>query len=92
MNHNKITKLQKLNGFYEMQQLINTGTVWQMEGSMGRHAMYLLEVGACMLPKRAHRDFYGNRIPSRDDLKQGSKGTYQNTVSFYESGNFFVDL
>jgi hypothetical protein len=90
MNHNTIKKLQKVNGFYEMQQMINNGMAWKMEGSVGRQAMYLLEVGACMLPKKTHRDFYGNMIPSRDDLKAGTKGTYKNTVSFYQNENFFI--
>jgi len=50
---------------------------------MGREASHLLEIGACMLPKRSYRDYYGNRIPSRDDLKKGSKGTYHNSLKFY---------
>jgi hypothetical protein len=83
MNYNTIKKLQRENGFSEMQSLIDSGTVWGMEGSMGRHAMYLLEIGACMLPKKAHRDYYGNYIPSRDKLKSGTKGTYENSRRFY---------
>ena len=50
---------------------------------MGRKAMELLESGACMLPKKSFTDYYGNRIPSRDDLKQGSKGTYLNAIRFW---------
>lgn len=83
MTYNQIKRKQKELDYSEMQRLIDNGSVWGMEGSMGRYAMELLECGACMLPKKAHRDHYGNRIPSRDDLKKGTKGTYQNSVKFY---------
>ena len=85
MNHKKITALQKQYGFTEMQNSINTGLAWKLEGSVGREAMALIESGACMLPKTSHRDYYGNRLPSRDDLKKGTKGTYQNSVAFWEA-------
>jgi len=83
MNYQTIKRLQKEHGFTEMQSLIDGGNVWKMEGSMGREAMHLLEIGACMLPKKAHLDYYRNRIPSRDELKAGSKGTYLNSVNYY---------
>lgn len=83
MNFKKITALQKQFGFTEMQNNINTGMAWKLEGSVGREAMALLESGACMLPKVAHRDYYGNTVPSRDVLKKGTKGTYQNSVDFW---------
>jgi hypothetical protein len=66
-----------------MQSMIESGMVWSMEGSMGRYAMELLQCGACMLPKKSYRDYYGNKIPSRDELKDGTKGTYGNSVKFY---------
>tara|TARA_R110000787_G_scaffold284826_1_gene399070 strand:- start:497 stop:799 length:303 start_codon:yes stop_codon:yes gene_type:complete len=84
MNFQSIKKLQKDYGFDEMQNLINSGTAWKMEGSFGRQAMELLNSGACMLPKSFKNDYYGNRIPSRDVLKAGSKGTYQNSKTFWE--------
>jgi hypothetical protein len=83
MNIRTIHRLQKESGLDIIQSYINNGSVWQMEGSMGRKAMELLESGACMLPKKSFTDYYGNRIPSRDDLKQGSKGTYLNAVRFW---------
>ena len=87
MNYNTIKKLQKVHGYSSMQSIINDGSVWHLEGSMGRYAMELIQCGACMLPKKAYRDFYGNRIPSRDELKDGTKGTYKNSVRFYENVN-----
>jgi len=51
MNHKTIEKLQKEYGIDEIQRLINDGSVWKFEGSYGRYAMFLLESGACLLPK-----------------------------------------
>lgn len=83
MNYQDIKRLQKEYELDEMQLLINSGEVWKFEGSFGRRAMELLESGACMLPKSRKSDYYGNVIPSRDDLKPGSKGTYQNSRDFW---------
>ena len=85
MNHNSIKKFQKDNGYADMQNLINSGDVWKMEGSMGREAMALLECGACMLPDKYTYDYYGNKLPPRTVLKQGSKGTFKNCVNFYSN-------
>ena len=79
-----ITKLQKDYGFDKIQESINTGLAWKMEGSVGREAMALLESGACMLPKEFNVDYYGNRVPSRDVLKPGTKGTFKNSQTFWQ--------
>lgn len=83
MNYQTIIRLQKEYGVREMQQLINSGVAWKMEGSIGRKAMRLLKCGACMLPKEFHKDYYGNTVPSRDVLKEGTTGTYKNSVLFW---------
>jgi len=83
LNYSRITKLQKENGFSEMQNLINSGTVWKMEGAMGRKAMEYLRSGACMLPKKTFKDYYGNTIPSREHLEDGTLGTFHNSVNHY---------
>ena len=90
MNHKRITKLQKEINFYHMQELINNGQCWIMEGEIGREAMHLLTIGACMLPKKAFFDYYGNRIPSRDELKEGTKGTYKNSVKFWAENQYSI--
>lgn len=84
MNFQTIKKLQAEYGFKKIQDMINSGLAWKMEGSVGREAMRLLESGACMLPKEAKYDAYGNRVPSRDDLKKCTKGTFQNCVAFWK--------
>jgi hypothetical protein len=59
------------------QELINTGQAWRMEGSVGRQAMALIENGICALGESDHRDYYGNHIPSRDQVQEGTKGSVQ---------------
>ena len=84
MNLRELRKKQIYAGFDKMQNIIDTGAVWHMEGSMGREAMSLLEIGACFLPNKARRDAYGNRIPARSELTQGTKGTLLNAINFYK--------
>lgn len=94
MNFNSIKKLQKIYGFKEMQDMINSGQAWKMEGSYGREAMRLLESGACMLPKVKRLDYYGNLVPSRDVLQEGTKGTFKNSQTFWqgvEDGSIEID-
>ena len=94
MNYRSIIKLQKDYGYNELQDMINSGLAWKMEGSYGRMAMQSLEQGMCMLPKESKVDYYGNRIPSRNDLKKGTKGTYQNCLSFWngvEDGSIYLE-
>ena len=83
MNYQQIIKLQKTYGYDIEQDKINSGLCWKMEGSVGRNAMRLLESGACMLPKYANLGYYGNRVPSRDDLQAGTKGTFKNSQRFW---------
>ena len=64
-----------------VQRRINDGTIWHLEGSAGRLAMDLIEQGYCMLPKTRRSDIYGNHIPSRDDLKPGTLGTWGYVVA-----------
>ena len=68
-----------------MQDMINSGLVWHMEGTMGRNASDLLEQGACMLPTVPRKDYWGNTVPARTMLKAGTKGTYQNCINYWET-------
>jgi hypothetical protein len=79
----QITELQKQHGMTEMQNMINNGNAWHMEGSYGRAAMENLEMGSCMLPEERHKDYWGNTVPSRNDLKPGTKGTQLNCQNFW---------
>lgn len=59
-----------------MQSLINSGQCWQLQGSYGRMAMSMIEDGLCLLGTSDHRDYWGNHVPSRDQVQDGTKGSY----------------
>jgi len=80
----KISELQNEYGLAEMQELINSGQCWKFEGSYGRAAMSHLESGACLLPNKNTYDYYGNLIPSRGLLEEGTKGTLENSQNFWQ--------
>lgn len=83
LTFSQITKLQKTYGYYELQENINSGLCWLLEGSYGRAAMDALESGLCMLPLKQRIDYYGNRVPSRNMLKPNTKGTFKNSQRFW---------
>jgi hypothetical protein len=59
------------------QRMINEGVAWRMEGHVGRTAMRLIEDGQCMLGKQDQQDYWGNNVPSRYDVKPGTKGSFK---------------
>ena len=83
LTFSQIVKLQKTYNVNGVQESINSGGCWKMEGSNGRFAMSCLESGACMLPLQPRFDYYGNRVPSRDMLEKGTKGTFLNSSNFW---------
>lgn len=72
-----------------MQRTINDGSIWRMEGSAGRQAMAAIENGACLCAHVGCRDYWGNYVPARSDLKPGTKGTYDYVVE--RSGKEWAD-
>ena len=62
--------------FTELQRAINSGVAWSFQGSYGRAMMDAIESGNCMLGKQPARDYWGNRIPSRDEVQAGTKGSF----------------
>lgn len=62
-------------GLPPIQELINTGMAWQLEGHVGRQCMEAIECGAAMLGIHGYRDYYGNYVPSRFEVEQGTKGS-----------------
>jgi len=57
------------------QHLVDNGTVWHMQGSMGRAAMDMIRSGECVLGVKSFRDYWGNVVPSRTDVKPGTLGS-----------------
>lgn len=70
----------ELSYFANMQALINGGTAWAFQGSYGRSMMDAISSGHCMLGESPARDYYGNRIPSRHEVQEGTKGSRQFVV------------
>jgi hypothetical protein len=60
-----------------MQELINSGTAWKLEGSIGRRAMELIRSGHCILGEQGHYDAYGNYVPARSQVQPGTKGSVE---------------
>jgi hypothetical protein len=75
--------------YLAIQKTINSG-LWSMQGSYGRTMMDAISAGLCMLGQNQARDYYGNIIPSRDDVKPGTKGSYQFVVD--ERGEEWANL
>jgi hypothetical protein len=48
---------------------VDSGIVWKLQGWYGRNAMALLESGYIKHPKKRTYDYYGNPIPTRDEIK-----------------------
>lgn len=68
----------------ELQEWIDSGTAWLLEGAVGRAAMDALRAGACVLPPERHRDYYGNTVPSYLDVQDeaGSTGSVANAEAY----------
>lgn len=62
-----------------LQRAINSG-MWSLQGSYGRSMMAAIERGECMLGRHGARDYWGNYIPARDEIREGSKGSRQFVV------------
>lgn len=60
-----------------MQELIDTGMAWKLEGFIGRQCMAAIENGDAMLGPVGFYDYYGSYIPSRFEVLAGSKGSQE---------------
>lgn len=61
----------------DMQELIDSGMAWKLEGSVGREAMRMIENGECVLGETDHYDYWGNHVPSRYQVEAGTKGSIE---------------
>jgi hypothetical protein len=68
------TEVDDIEYFKTIQKAINTG-LWGLQGSYGRTMMDAISSGYCMLGHNRATDYYGNTIPSRDDVQAGTKGS-----------------
>lgn len=64
-----------VNYYTSIQRAINAG-MWSMQGSYGRAMMQAISDGKCLLGLKPAKDAYGNVIPSRLQVKDGTKGSW----------------
>jgi hypothetical protein len=60
-----------------LQRAINSLTAWQLQGHYGRTMMDALTDGFCLLGTQHTRDYWGNRIPARTEVKPGTLGSFE---------------
>jgi hypothetical protein len=70
--------------YQSIQRAINAGA-WSFQGSYGRAMMDAINAGRCLLGNNASRDYWGNTIPSRSDVKAGTKGSFDYVADAYGS-------
>ncbi len=83
MTIERINELQADYGLTETQNQMNSGMIWKFEGSIGRIASNMLEIGILVLPEKRTSDYWGNIIPSRADVKAGTKGSLELAQKFW---------
>lgn len=66
--------IDELEYYQSIQRAINAKS-WSFQGSYGRAMMEAISAGRCLLGKTSATDYYGNRIPSRYEVKEGTKGS-----------------
>jgi hypothetical protein len=54
-----------------LQPMIDNGSIWGFEGSVGRATMDAINNGLVRLPLSHTRDYYGSRIPSHTEMWDG---------------------
>ena len=64
-----------MSNFLNLQRAINNGSIWLGESSGGRAAADALANGDCILGREGHSDYYGGYVPSRTEVKSGTKGS-----------------
>lgn len=57
-----------------LQRMISDGH-WSLQGRMGRAMMDAIDAGLCVLGPNPARDYWGNYIPSRTEVKPGTLGS-----------------
>lgn len=50
---------------------VDNGMVWKLQGWYGRNASDMLNAGVLKYPKKRTHDYYGNKIPTQKEAKQG---------------------
>ena len=65
----------EMNEIAELQDLLDTGLAWKLEGHVGRTCKDAIDAGYCMLGHEGHVDYWGNYVPSRYEVEPGTPGS-----------------
>ena len=68
----------------EVQELVDSGLAWRLEGRVGRIVIAALRDGSVVLPPMRYSDFYGSTVPSYYDVEDepGSPGSVANAENY----------
>lgn len=61
----------------DVQDLIDSGMAWRLEGFVGRQCMAAIDSGDAILGPTGHTDYWGNYVPSRFEVVPGTKGSVE---------------
>jgi hypothetical protein len=75
--------------YQSIQRAINAKS-WSFQGSYGRAMMDAINAGYCMLGIEPTTDYYGNRIPSRYEVKAGTQGSPEYVAN--NQGDEWLDI
>lgn len=92
MKIKEIRLLQEQWNVSEYQDLIDSGSAWLMEGSIGRRCMSYLKTGVCFLPNKVYYDYWGNEIPSRDKVASGTTGSLELSKDFWSDEEGYTEF
>lgn len=76
----------------QIQEWIDKGYAWSMEGAVGREAMRGLESGMYFLPNQSFTNPYGQHTPSREEIRIGTEGSLDNSYDFYQDDSNLWEL
>lgn len=76
----------------QLQEWINNGQAWMLEGSVGRAAMAAIEDGACVFGTESNTNYWGNVVPSRTDVREHSVGSMQYALDRAEQNDGFMSM
>lgn len=73
----------------QLQQWVDSGAAWQLEGFIGRQASDALAAGALVLSPHRTRDYWGSNIPAYTDVvdEVGSSGSVANAEAYDPEGD-----
>lgn len=60
-----------------IQNLIDSGMAWRLEGHVGRQCMAAIDNGDAVLGTEGHTDYWGNYVPARSEVVPGTKGSVE---------------